>query len=406
MTQIGLPETSPSAGVYTRTGYTAISSIDVVVGGQFGSEAKGHVTQQVIARRLLESDPVANPDRHPPSTVLNIRVAGPNAGHTVYVPSEIDNGMQKFAFRQLPVGIVMDNVRVHCAIAAGSEIDPNVLLSEIQDVKDAGMWDTRPGRVLIVDPEATLLNPADIVSEDEAGIVNRIGSTGKGIGSARSRRIMRTAKRVRDDEEFMNELKRHGVLVSPVQSLYTSVLSWNANMNVVIEGTQGYGLGLHAGFYPQCTSSNCTAADFLAMCQLSPWMVPQDRFNVYVTVRPYPIRVAGNSGPLANETTWEELGLPQERTTVTQKVRRVGYWDPMLAKRAVMANGGGVYSTLQTVHLALTMADQLDPEVAGTQDRSVVLKSKILDDFLEQIQAQTQCIVRLVTTGPWTRVWL
>ena len=63
--------------------------------------------------------------------------------------------------------------------------------------------------------------------------------------------------------------------------------------------------------------------------------------------------MAGNSGPLKGETSWEELGLEPERTTVTNKVRRVGDWDPELLEEAIRANGGGGWNS--GVSLAVTM---------------------------------------------------
>ena len=63
-------------------------------------------------------------------------------------------------------------------------------------------------------------------------------------------------------------------------------------------------------------------------------------------LRTLPIRVAGESGPLFAETTWEQLAdesngyIRPERTTVTNLIRRVGRWDSELAREAVQANGG------------------------------------------------------------------
>ncbi|WP_369007005.1 adenylosuccinate synthetase, partial [Staphylococcus aureus] len=42
------------------------------------------------------------------------------------------------------------------------------------------------------------------------------------------------------------------------------------NVSIILEGTQGYGLGLHAGMYPYCTSSNTRSIDFLAMAAIYP----------------------------------------------------------------------------------------------------------------------------------------
>lgn len=403
------------AGMKQRRSVSAVRSVDVVVGGQFGSEAKGHVTQQVIKRRI-------DNDAGKQAPVLNLRVAGPNAGHTAYALVHHRGGdfnpdpmggttpwveNRAFAFRQLPVGIIEDAAQVFCGIAAGSEIELPVLLAEIKEVKDAGLWPRH--RLLLVDPEATMLDDSDHGSERAAELVERIGSTGKGIGSARSKRIMRTAKRLADDPAAIKALSDAGALVRSVALLYSvpeAQSGYNIQYQVVIEGTQGYGLGLHAGAYPQCTSSDCRASDFLAMAGLSPWAIEGQRLKVWVVFRPFPIRVAGNSGPLARETTWGALGLPEERTTVTKKVRRVGRWDPELAEAAVRANGGGYAHTLQTVVMALSMADQIDPDLAGVVDPAVIYANPNITDFIEMMQTQTGAVVDLVTTSPSTAVWL
>jgi adenylosuccinate synthase len=68
-------------------------------------------------------------------------------------------------------------------------------------------------------------------------------------------------------------------------------------------------------------------------------------------VRSFPIRVAGNSGDLPFETTFAAIGLPEERTTVTNKVRRIGRFDPLAFRRACLLNG--------PTSLALTFTDYL-----------------------------------------------
>lgn len=389
-----------------RRSESAIDSIQVVVGGQFGSEAKGHVTQQVVRRA----------SGNPNTPVLNIRVAGPNAGHTVVAAtglpgdsSDERTGETSFAFRQLPVGIVEDPLSVVCAIAAGSEIELPVLLGEIALVQQAGLWPAE--RLLVVDPEATLLREDHKRREAGAGLVERIGSTGKGIGAARADRIMRKPDlRLGDDWASVAALERVGVVIAPVSKLYSVPKQAVAPMRyqVVIEGTQGYGLGLHAGHYPKTTSSDCRAIDFLGMAGLSPWQLAGGvrAFKVWVVVRPFPIRVAGDSGPLLDETTWEELGLTPEKTTVTKKVRRVGRWDEALAREAVRANGGGHDHTARTVVLALSMADQIDPNVAGETDPTGLYDSSRVESFVAAIQSQTGALVDLVTTSPSTCTWL
>lgn len=363
--------------------------LDVVVGGQFGSEAKGHVTKRVIELRMAQF----GDELH---RITNIRVAGPNAGHCA-----LDAEGRKWALRTIPMGVVIDDPRVRLHIAAGSEIDPEVLWHEIDMLEEAGL---HVSSRLTIDPEATILTPEHRIQE--TGMQERMGSTGKGIGAARADRIMRTAKRVQDDIAFLDLLAQRHIYVTP---LTMDEFVAGHSQAVIIEGTQGYGLGLHAGFYPQCTSSNTRAIDFLAMAGFNPWHSAVSGFLVWVVARVYPIRVAGNSGPLAGETSWEELGLPEEFTTVTQKVRRVGSWDAELIKHAVRDNGGNA-----SVRLAITMVDQKFPELAGLNLSPAEAISGIspdlpyeVQDFLNGVKQDAGgATIALLTTGEDTGVWL
>lgn len=374
-----------------------MSEVVVVVGGQYGSEAKGHVTAQIVKRELLAKD---NDD------IINVRVAGPNAGHTVY-----DAAGNKFAFRQVPVGAVLG--ASSSVIAAGSEIDPGVLLAEIDDLVAKG----HPVR-LFVDENATIIEHKHKAAEGEADLVGRIGSTGKGIGAARAGRIMRTASRVKDWPDFVEKLEKRGVFVSDTADLLAYWLTLD-KVFVIVEGTQGYGLGLHLDAYPQVTSSDARAIDFLAMAGISPWQHGVESMTVVIAARVYPIRVAGNSGPMQDETTWEELGLPQERTTVTQKVRRVGHWDKELIRNAVIANGGANQSPERppSVVVAVTMIDQLVPELANYEmcDPAETCPghpeitpevNRELNRFLRKVIEDSGAPIVMFTTGPTTAVWL
>jgi adenylosuccinate synthase len=168
---------------------------------------------------------------------------------------------------------------------------------------------------------------------------------------------------------------------------------------VVIEGVQGYDLGLHGQYYPQSTSSDCTAIDFLSMAGISPWDRRVQGLRVWVTARVYPIRVAGNSGPLHGETTWARLGLPQERTTVTNKIRRVGTWNEQQVKQAVAANGGHPVAAI-----ALTMLDQMFPRIAGITSQEELEQHFDAMQFIEYVEQECDALVGLVGTGPDTMV--
>lgn len=349
------------------------NALDVVVGGQFGSEAKGRVTLEQIRRRIAQA-----PDR----PVNSMRVGGPNAGHVVLDPQG-----RRWAMRALPVGFVEHSVGLF--IAAGSEVDLEVLRDEIVAVERAGYLVRNR---LFIHPEATVLEPEHIYREKTSDLTARLGSTAKGIGAARSDRIWRTARRVVDVLDRTDGLNPNELgVMADFDSLFPANWASDAGMALVIEGTQGYGLGLHAGYYPQCTSGDCRAVDVLAQAGVGPWhLINGGTYAVHVVVRPFPIRVAGNSGELAGETTWGDLGLPDERTTVTNKVRRVGTFNPSIVRAAMIANGPAVS------RLHLSMADQLAPELAG--ETSVEVLPKPVIDWIDQMPYSNR--VATLGTGP------
>ena len=346
-----------------------MAKLQIVVGGQFGSEAKG-----AIAGYLAES--LTNND-------LAVRVAGPNAGHTV-----VDQQGETWKLRQVPVAAVTSHCKLW--IAPGSEIDLEVLHREVTDLDAAGFG--VQGRIAVAG-SATIIDDEHKETERTTLLTERLGSTAKGIGAARAARLMRTAVRFQDLHTNYT-----------VNSLASDFL--RIGNTVQVEGTQGFGLGLHTDYYPKCTSSDATAVDFAAMAHVSPWLA--DEVEVWVVFRPYPIRVAGNSGPLAGETTWENLGLPVERTTVTNKVRRVGSWQPDLVRRAIDANGGyqgagyAAGRARGNVHLAMAMADHVDQAVYGEK-----VYEKLTDDvrgFVSRVESQLGYPVELIGTSPSTVV--
>lgn len=333
-----------------------------MVGGQFGSEAKGHVTD-ILATEL------------PADGYVNVRVGGPNAGHTA-----VNAEGEKIALRTIPIGVV--NSKMPLFIGPGSEIDIQVLQDEL-DVVGHRLSDDRP---LLIDPEATLLEPQHRMAE--AQLTGRIGSTAKGIGAARSDRLWRTARRVCDVAGLISELHPHVIVGRPNRQTQAAL----------IEGTQGYGLGLHAGHYPYCTAGDCRDVDFLAQ---SGWALRP--FQTWVVFRTLPIRVAGNSGYLYDETDWATLAtesggyIQAERTTVTKKVRRIGRWDPLLAEQAMRANAVGATPVL-------TFVDYLDPDLSGSRSWHRLVGSPAWPT-IQKMEADVGAPFGLFTTGPDAHIW-
>jgi adenylosuccinate synthase len=354
--------------------------VSVVVGGQYGSEAKGAVAAYLAA---VWAGPT-----------VGVRVAGPNAGHTVYgdPPPELagsyDPGAYAWRLRQVPVAAVADPEAV-LVIAAGSEIDPDVLAAEVKALDSAGY---KVSDRLYIDASATVIEAQHVHREQISSLTKRLGSTAKGIGAARADRVWRFAKTWGQIGPSTSEWTNKLGLEDTAGIISVSLLQ---GQHVIIEGTQGYGLGLHTDNYPFVTSSDCRAIDFLAMAGISPWDPAVGSLDVWVVLRTRPIRVAGNSGEIKGETSWEALGLPEEHTTVTQKVRRVGEWDADLAKRAIVANG-------RHVKVALTMLDQVFPEVTGSTEK-MGWPAEVWN-YIAEREEEIGAPIHLVGTSPTTMV--
>lgn len=280
--------------------------ISIVVGGQYGSEGKGKIAHYVA--RTTDARAA-------------VRVGGPNSGHTVYA----DNG-KKYIFQHLPTAAILPDV--NCVMATGSYLDVTRLLNEVALI---GL----PLSRLKVDPHAVVITEQNCVDEHLVGLRAGIGSTLTGTGAAVMNRISRTRPiRFAKDEPLLLPF------LADTKELLTTFL--DAGDRVVIEGTQGYGLSvLHTPHYPYATSRDTTAAGFLSEVGLS----PIDVDDIVMVIRAFPIRVPGNSGPLKNEITWEQLSAESgaespivEITSVTKSVRRVARFDPEIVRSAIRAN--------------------------------------------------------------------
>jgi adenylosuccinate synthase len=297
--------------------------VDVVVGGQYGSEGKGHITS------YLSRD----------YSVL-VRVGGPNAGHKVFQSPD------PYTHHQLPSG-TSRNPAAKLILAPGCVLNAKKLMEEIAK---HGVDAER----LSIDPQAMIISPADIKGED--GLVKKIGSTGQGVGFATARRVrgrggdVILAKDVSDLRPFIRQ----------TWSLLEE--AYRRNQNILVEGTQGAGLSLYHGSYPHVTSRDTSVAGCLAEAGISPSRVRK----VVMVIRTYPIRVESpkkaTSGPMDLEIDWSivarrsHIPLAQlqttEKTTTTDRKRRVGEFDWALLRRAAALNG--------PTDLALTFVDYLN----------------------------------------------
>jgi len=288
--------------------------VSIVVGGQFGSEGKGKVALE-LARSAKEE------------SVTLVRVGGPNSGHTGY-----DASGQRYALRQLPAGCIDRNVDV--VFPAGSYLDVDVLFREIEELN-------YPKDRIFISRYARVIMPEHKAWETEAGIGKAIGSTGSGVGAAVMASVAREAKNFplkSYDAEHVSQLDR---FVCDTSALLRKQLL--ENTRVIIEGSQGFGLSLlEGGYWPKATSRSTTASAALSEAGLS----PLDVDDIYLVLRSFPIRVAGqSSGPLTNETSWakiaDDVGRDDdisEYTTVTNKLRRVAKFDCEQVRAAIAVN--------------------------------------------------------------------
>lgn len=280
--------------------------VTVVIGGQFGSEGKGKVAHY-LAKEMNAS--------------FAVRCGGSNSGHTV-----IDEHGNRHVFRHLPTAAVLPEVKL--AISAGSYITEDVLLAEIDQLK------ITPKR-LHIDPKAVIITDECVRCERQSGLMKEIGSTGSGTGAAVVSRIQRQGEVIfaKDSPNLQPYLKN-------VSGILREAL--NRQERIIVEGTQGFGLSvLHSPYYPKVTSRDTTAAAFISEAGLS----PRDVDDVVMVIRTFPIRVAGDSGPLPKEITWENLVSEgehphqiEEFTSVTHKLRRIAKFDAEIVLSAIAVN--------------------------------------------------------------------
>jgi adenylosuccinate synthase len=331
------------------------ATVDVLVGGLYGSEGKGNVCFHLA-----------------PEYDLLVRVGGPNAAHKVPLPSG-----EAFTHFLLPSGTT--NSQADLLLGAGTVFTLEELFDEIGR---CDIWDKR----LAIDPQAMVIEPSDKVAEQD--LRGRIASTASGAGYATARRVMRAPDvRLACDVEELTPYVRASADI--LETAYRS------HKRILLEGTQGSGLSLLHGKYPWVTSRDTNVAGCLAEAGIAPARVRK----VIMVVRSYPIRVGGPSGPLTRELEWEDIdaraGLPigtlreRELTSKTKTVRRVGEFEWDLVRRAALLNA--------PTDIALTFADYLHPD-NGNAWRFEQLDAGTIQ-FIDELERVCGARVSLISTG-------
>lgn len=332
----------------------------VVVGTQWGDEGKGKVVD------LYAED----------ADVIVRFHGGNNAGHTLVV------GGQQTILHLIPSGILHEH-KV-CIIGNGVVVDPMVLLQEIEELKNRGLFPESTS--LYVSQNAHLIMPyhrrLDLAKEAHR-LGKKIGTTGRGIGPAYEDKVARIGIRVCDllDEEVFREKLHYNIEEKnfyltgcfheePIneQAIFeeykvyseqlrpyvgdTSVIldrEIRQGKKILFEGAQGCHLDIDHGTYPYVTSSNTVSGNAACGSGVGPLAI----HAVVGICKTYTTRVG--EGPFVTELTDETGEMLQQKGqefgATTGRKRRCGWLDMVLIRHAVRVCG--------ITGLALTKLDVL-----------------------------------------------
>lgn len=339
----------------------------VVFGGQAGSEGKGAVAGY-LARRYEWGAAIC--------TFMT------NAGHTWR------NGDEKVVVQQLPMAVVSQSVG-YLLIGPGAAITLEQLFKEI-DEYDPGYDVTSR---LVIHPRAMIIEQQDRDAEQER--LGHIASTAKGCGAAIARKVMRG-----QDVRLAREEPKLRQFIGDTTKIANGVV--NSGSGLLVEQAQGFDLDINHGVeYPYCTSRGTTPMQILADIGVDGRMVMR---NIAV-IRSHPIRVGstdqGSSGPYGSEEiSWDEVShragrAVEERTTVTQRVRRVFELD--LERLREMS------AICRPTDIAFTFADYVDPASAGWTNKDMTDAGGLTPKLDEKVW-EIEKAVRRPTASPRIRL--
>lgn len=331
----------------------------IVMGGQWGDEGKGKLTDALAAHAHM---------------VVRAN-GGSNAGHTI----KTDAGT--FKLHLVPSGVLNGHCR--CVIGAGVVVEPGTLLRELDGLRARGI----PADNLVISDRAHVVMPyhptLDRLDERARGS-SGIGTTLRGNGPAYADKVSRRGIRMGDlldsaglrarvetEVRVKNELlgklygeapldpnEVHRELAEAGERLGANIGAAEVETQdalergerVVIECAQGAMLDVDYGSYPYVTSSSPTAAGACQGAGVAPTQV--DR--VVAVYKAYGTRVGG--GPMPSELLDETGNLIRERGheygTTTGRPRRTGWFDGVAARMVARQNG--------VTEIALTLLDVLD----------------------------------------------
>ena len=333
----------------------------VVVGGQWGDEGKGKITD-ILAE---EADLVVRYQ------------GGSNAGHTVVV------GGEQFKLHLIPSGILHPDCT--CLMAGGTVVDPLVLRDEIKGLqaRDVSCDNLRVSYTAhVVMPYHQRIEELAEQARGRGGI----GTTLRGIGPAYTDKAQRMPRPVRfrdlADADRLRELiagqlEQKNVIIehlygeAPLSVDEVLAQVWpaaqevssyatdgcrlvqdglRAGKRIVFEGAQGTFLDLDCGTYPFVTSSHPVAGGACLGTGIGPTAIDE----VIMVCKAYTTRVGAGVLPTEDEGDAGQLlrDCGNEYGTTTGRPRRCGWLDGVVVRTAAMLNGA--------TSIAVTKLDVLD----------------------------------------------
>ncbi|MBN2518323.1 MAG: adenylosuccinate synthetase [Candidatus Altiarchaeota archaeon] len=326
----------------------------ILVGGHYGDEGKGKVVSYLCEQ-----------DKH---SIIARGGVGPNAGHSVVVDGK------KYGIRMIPSGFVQKNARV--LIGAGVLVNPDVLMDEIKLLEGYNM-ENRLG----VDIRCGIITKEHIEADKKSEYLTKtIKTTQTGCGPANVERAKRVIGLAKDEPKLKEYL-------TDVSEEVNNAL--DDGENVLLEGTQGFGLSLFYGSYPYVTSKDTSASAVAMDVGVGPTRVD----DVIVVFKAYTSRVGG--GPFPTQISQEEaerLGIV-EYGTVTGRRRGIGTFDFELGKKAVRINSA--------TQVAVNCIDKMFPDAKGAKSWGDLPKAA--KEHIEKIEKVVGAPVTLIGVGPEVR---
>lgn len=321
----------------------------IVIGSQWGDEGKGKVVDVFSS----QADYVVRYQ------------GGANAGHTLVVDGK------KTVLHLVPSGILHANTV--CVIGAGVVLDVEKLSEEILALQENGLL-KEPKQLLISDSATVLLSyhrQLDQAREKAAGL-EKIGTTGKGIGPAYEDRASRKAilfgdlfnaqtlkvklesslkeknflleklykQQPADVDKVLAQALAAAEKLAPFRCRDTSLVVYKAlrqNKKILFEGAQGTLLDLLHGTYPFVTSSSTLSGSACIGTGIGPGAIDK----VIGITKAYTTRVGSGPFPteLADETGEKIRAIGQEFGSTTGRARRCGWLDLVALRYALRING-------------------------------------------------------------------